>query len=177
MDYNPKAEETIRFFKIIQNKFHYAAHGNTAAEVIYKRANAEKPFMGLTNFKGELPSINDIEIAKNYLTEEELRMLNNLVSGYFDFAEFNAIKHKPMRMKDYINRLDKILNSLDADILRNAGKVSHKSAVEKAKNEYKKYQVKELSSIEKEYLNSIYNLNKIAEGLTKNRTIHNTHTT
>lgn len=111
IDYNPKSEETIKFFKIVQNKFHYATHGNTAAEVIYKRADSTKPFMGLTNFKGELPSINDIEVAKNYLTEEELMMLNNLVSGYFDFAEFQAMKHKPMRMKDYINQLDKILNS------------------------------------------------------------------
>ncbi len=103
IDYNPKAEETIKFFKIVQNKFHYATHGNTAAEVIYNRADSDKPFMGLTNFKGELPSINDIDIAKNYLTEEELMMLNNLVSGYFDFAEFQAMKHKPMRMKDYVN--------------------------------------------------------------------------
>lgn len=102
IDYDPKAEETIKFFKIVQNKFHYAVHGNTTAEVIYKRANSNKPFMGLTNFKGELPIINDIEVAKNYLTEEELIMLNNLVSGYFDFAEFQAMKHKVMTMKDYI---------------------------------------------------------------------------
>lgn len=119
IDYNPKAEETIKFFKIVQNKFHYAAHGNTAAEIIYNRADSNKPFMGLTNFKGELPSINDIEIAKNYLTEEELMMLNNLVSGYFDFAEFQAMKHKPMRMKDYINQLDKILNSLERKCFKN----------------------------------------------------------
>ena len=112
IDYNPKAEETIKFFKIVQNKFHYAVHGNTAAEVIYNRVDSNKPFMGLTSFKGELPSINDIDIAKNYLTEEELLMLNNLVSGYFDFAEFQAMKHKPMYMKDYLNQLDKILDSL-----------------------------------------------------------------
>ena len=140
IDYNPKAEETIKFFKIVQNKFHYAAHGNTAAEVIYNRVDSNKPFMGLTSFKGELPSINDIEIAKNYLTEEELIMLNNLVSGYFDFAEFQAMKHKPMRMKDYINQLDKILNSIDAKVLRNSGSISHKEAIDKAKTEYKKYQ-------------------------------------
>ncbi len=142
IDYNPKAEETIKFFKIVQNKFHYAAHGNTAAEVIYKRADSNKPFMGLTNFKGELPSINDIETAKNYLTEEELLMLNNLVSGYFDFAEFQALKHKPMRMKDYINQLDKILSSLDAKLLTNSGTISHKEAIDKAKKEYQKYQKK-----------------------------------
>ncbi len=167
IDYNPESEETIKFFKIVQNKFHFAAHRNTAAEVIYNRANSNKPFMGLTNFKGELPNINDIEIAKNYLTEEELLMLNNLVSGYFDFAEFQAMKHKPMRMKDYINQLDKILDSLDANVLMNAGKISHKEAIEKAKLEYGKYQIKELTSIEKEYLNSINKINKIAEKLNK----------
>lgn len=167
IDYNPKAEETIRFFKIVQNKFHYATHGNTAAEIIYNRADSNKPFMGLTNFKGELPSINDIEIAKNYLSEEELLMLNNLVSGYFDFAEFQALKHKPMRMKDYISQLDKILFSLDTKVLTNAGTVSHKEAIEKAKIEYQKYQIKELSPIEKEYLNSINKINQIAESLDK----------
>lgn len=167
IDYNPKAEETIKFFKIVQNKFHFAAHGSTAAEVIYNRADSNKPFMGLTNFKGELPSINDIEIAKNYLTEDELLMLNNLVSGYFDFAEFQAMKHKPMKMLDYINQLDKILNSLDANVLNNAGSISHKKAVEKAKLEYEKYQIKELSPIEKEYLNSINKINKIAEKINK----------
>lgn len=165
IDYNPKAEETTKFFKIVQNKFHFATHGNTAAEVIYNRANSNKPFMGLTNFKGELPSINDIEIAKNYLTEEELLMLNNLVSGYFDFAEFQAMRHKPMRMRDYIKQLDKILDSLDANVLDNSGSISHKKATEKAKLEYEKYQIKELSSIEKEYLNSINKINKVVEKL------------
>ena len=171
IDYNPKAEETIRFFKIVQNKFHYATHGNTAAEIIYNRADSNKPFMGLTNFKGELPSINDIEIAKNYLSEEELLMLNNLVSGYFDFAEFQALKHKPMRMKDYINQLNKILSSLDTKVLTSTGTVSHKEAIEKAKMEYKKYLVKELSPIEKEYLNSIKKINQIAENLVKKQKI------
>jgi len=144
-----------------------AVIGNTAAEVIYNRADSNKPFMGLTNFKGELPSINDIEIAKNYLTEDELLMLNNLVSGYFDFAEFQAMKHKPMRMRDYINQLDKILNSLDANVLNNAGSISYKKAVEKAKLEYEKYQIKELSPIEKEYLNSINKINEIAGKINK----------
>ena len=167
IDYDPKAEETIKFFKIVQNKFHYAAHGNTAAEVIYNRADSNKPFMGLTSFKGELPCINDIEVAKNYLTEEELIMLNNLVSGYFDFAEFQAMKHKVMTMKDYINQLDKILFSLDANVLTNAGTVSHKEAIEKAKEEYQKYQIKELSPIEKEYLNSIKKINHIVETIDK----------
>ena len=123
--------------------------------------------MGLTNFKGELPNINDIEIAKNYLSVEELKMLNNLVSGYFDFAEFQAMRHKPMRMKDYINQLDKILNSLDVKVLTNSGKISHKDAINKARIEYKKYQVKELSPIEKEYLNSINEINRVVENLNK----------
>lgn len=163
IDYDPKSEETKKFFKIVQNKFHYAAHGHTASEVIYSRVNADKPFMGLTTFEGELTSIKDIEIAKNYLTEEELLMLNNLVSGYFDFAEFQAMKHKPMRMQDYLNQLDKILMSVDANILNNAGNISHQKAMEKAKREYDKYQTKEFNSIEKEYLNSIKTLNKIVE--------------
>lgn len=157
--------------QIVQNKFHYAVHENTAAEVIYKRADSTKPFMGLTNFKGELPSINDIEITKNYLNEEELLMLNNLVSGYFDFIEFQVLKHKPMRMKDYINQLDKILSSLDTKVLNSTGTVSHKEAIEKAKIQYKKYLVKELSPIEKEYLNSIKKINKIAENLVKKQKI------
>lgn len=169
IDYNPKALETIKFFKIVQNKFHYATHGNTAAEVIYNRADSSKPFMGLTNFKREMPSINDIEVAKNYLTEDELLMLNNLVSGFFDFAEFQAMKHKPMRMQDYINQLDMILNSIDAKILVNAGNVTHESAINKAKLEYKKYQVKNLSSIEREYLNSINKINKIVDKLDKGK--------
>ena len=98
VDYNPHSEESVRFFKIVQNKLHYAAHGHTAAEVIYQRADAEKPFMGLTSFAGELPALKDIGIAKNYLEENELKVLNNLVSGYFDLAEINAIEHKPMYM-------------------------------------------------------------------------------
>ena len=169
IDYNPKSEETIKFFEIVQNKFHYAVHGHTAAEIIYNRADSNKPFMGLTNFKGELPSISDIDVAKNYLLEEELLLLNNLVSGYFNFSEFQAIKHKSMRMIDYINQLDKILSSLDTKILTNSGTVSHKNAIDKAKEEYKKYQVKELTSIEKEYLNSIKNLGEIVENIDRNR--------
>ena len=102
VDYNPHSEESVRFFKIVQNKLHYAAHGHTAAEVIYQRADAEKPFMGLTSFSGELPALKDIGIAKNYLEENELKVLNNLVSGYFDLAEINAIEHKPMYMDDYV---------------------------------------------------------------------------
>ena len=110
VDYDPKADESIRFFKIVQNKLHYAAHGHTAAEVIFERADAEKPFMGLTTFPGEQPRKEDVLIAKNYLNEKELKILNNLVSGYFDFAEIQAIKRSPMYMSDYIHHLDLILS-------------------------------------------------------------------
>ena len=111
VDYDPKADESIRFFKIVQNKLHYAAHGHTAAEVIFERADAEKPFMGLTTFRGEQPRKEDVLIAKNYLNEKELKILNNLVSGYFDFAEIQAIKRSPMYMSDYIHHLDLILST------------------------------------------------------------------
>ncbi len=111
VDYNPNSEQSILFFKIVQNKLHYAAHGHTATEVIYERADAEKPFMGLTSFKGELPALKDIGIAKNYLNEDELKILNNLVSGYFDLAEINAIEHRPMYMSDYVEQLDSVLSS------------------------------------------------------------------
>ena len=167
IDYNPTAKETIEFFKIVQNKFHYAAHGHTAAEVVYDRVDSNKPFLGLTSFSGELPSIKDIKVAKNYLTEEELKLLNNLVSGYFDFAEFQAIKHKPMYMRDYLKQLDKILESLDVDILDNSGKISHNKAIDKATKEYRKYQIKTLTPIEKEYLKLINQLNNSINELKK----------
>ena len=155
VDYNPKSDESIQFFKIVQNKLHYAAHGHTAAEVIYDRADAEKPFMGLTNFEGELPSINDVKIAKNYLSESELKILNNLVSGYFDIAEINAIEHRPMYMSDYVAQLDSILSSGNRKLLEEAGKISHEQAMKKAKEEYRKYQVLTLSPVEKAYLESL----------------------
>ena len=141
---------------------HYAAHGHTASEVIYERADAEKPFMGLTTFKGEIPVLQDVVIAKNYLTEEELKVLNNLVSGYFDFAEIQAIRHRPMYMEDYIRRLDTILSSTGEKLLVGAGTVSHRRALEKAKGEYKKYQVKTISPVEKAYLDTLKEIsNKI----------------
>ena len=155
VDYNPKSDESIQFFKIVQNKLHYAAHGHTAAEVIYDRADAEKPFMGLTNFEGELPSINDVKIAKNYLSESELKILNNLVSGYFDIAEINAIEHRPMYMSYYGAQLDSILSSGNRKLLEGAGKISHEQAMEKAKEEYRKYQVLTLSPVDKAYLESL----------------------
>jgi hypothetical protein len=111
VDYDPQSNVSVEFFKIVQNKLHYATHGHTAAEVIYERADSNKPFMGLTSFKGDLPSVNDIKVAKNYLSVEELKILNNLVSGYFDFAEIQAMRRKPMYMNDYIQQLDNILSS------------------------------------------------------------------
>ena len=160
VDYNPHSEESVRFFKIVQNKLHYAAHGHTAAEVIYQRADAEKPFMGLTSFSGELPALKDIGIAKNYLEENELKVLNNLVSGYFDLAEINAIEHKPMYMDDYVKQLDSVLSSGNRKILTGSGSVSHKQALEKAKSEYRKYQEITLTPVEKAYLESIKEVSK-----------------
>ena len=160
VDYNPHSEESVRFFKIVQNKLHYAAHGHTAAEVIYQRADAQKPFMGLTSFSGELPALKDIGIAKNYLDESELKVLNNLVSGYFDLAEINAIEHKPMYMDDYVNQLDSVLSSGNRKLLTGSGSVSHKQALEKAKSEYRKYQEITLTPVEKAYLESIKEVSK-----------------
>ena len=160
VDYNPHSEESVRFFKIVQNKLHYAAHGHTAAEVIYQRADAQKPFMGLTSFSGELPALKDIGIAKNYLDESELKVLNNLVSGYFDLAEINAIEHKPMYMDDYVKQLDSVLSSGNRKLLTGSGSVSHKQALEKAKSEYRKYQEITLTPVEKAYLESIKEVSK-----------------
>lgn len=160
VDYNPHSEESINFFKIVQNKLHFAAHGHTAAEIIYERANAEKPFMGLTSFSGELPALKDIGIAKNYLQESELKILNNLVSGYFDLAEINAIEHKPMYMDDYVKQLDLVLSSGNRKLLVGSGSVSHKQAIDKAKAEYRKYQENTLTPVEQAYLESIRNVEK-----------------
>ena len=160
VDYNPHSEESDRFFKIVQNKLHYAVHGHTAAEVIYQRADAENPFMGLTSFAGELPALKDIGIAKNYLEENELKVLNNLVSGYFDLAEINAIEHKPMYMDDYVKQLDSVLSSGNRKLLTGSGSVSHKQALEKAKSEYRKYQEITLTPVEKAYLESIKKVSK-----------------
>ena len=160
VDYDPRTPESITFFKIVQNKLHYAAHGHTAAEVIYERADSDKPFMGLTVFAGDHPSLKEVVIAKNYLTEEELKVLNNLVSGYFDFAEIQAMKRKPMYMADYIKQLDNILSATGEKVLQNAGRVSHQEAIEKATTEFKKYQVKTLSTVEEDYLEILKSLEK-----------------
>ena len=160
VDYDPHSEESIKFFKIVQNKLHYAAHGHTASEVIYYRADAEKPFMGLTSFSGELPALKDIGIAKNYLQENELKVLNNLVAGYFDLAEINAIEHKPMYMDDYVKQLDTVLSSGNRKLLVGSGTVSHKQAMDKAKSEYRKYQEITLTPVEQAYLESIKKISK-----------------
>ena len=169
VDYDPKSPQSVEFFKIVQNKLHYAAHGHTAAEVIYQRADADKPYMGLTSFSGEMPVLNDVGIAKNYLDEKELKVLNNLVSGYFDIAEINALEHRPMYMNDYIAQLDRVLSSSGRQLLTNAGKVSHKQAIDKASKEYRKYQVKTLSPVEEEYLKVVQDLNKTAKKKSRER--------
>lgn len=167
VDYDPKSDESKEFFKIVQNKLHYAAHGHTAAEVIAKRADAGKLFMGLLAFSESGVIKKDIAVAKNYLTEEELKVLNNLVSGYFDFAEIHAMKHKPMYMKDYIKHLDGILLANGEDVLLGAGSISHEKAIEKAEVEYKKYQAKTFSEVERAYLDTIKIVQKKAQKIKK----------
>lgn len=167
VDYDPKSAESVAFFKMVQNKLHYAAHGHTAAEVIYERADASKPFMGLMAFSGDFPTGKDIGIAKNYLTEEELRILNGIVSGYFDFAEVQALRHRPMYMSDYVAHLDSILRSTGEVLLDGAGTVSHAQALEKAKREYQKYQVQTISPVEEAYLQTIKKVEKTARRETK----------
>ena len=163
VDYDPNSAESIAFFKMVQNKLHYAAHGHTAAEVIYERADADKPFMGLTSFSGDFPTAKDIVIAKNYLTEGELRMLNGIVSGYFDFAEVQAMRHRPMHMSDYVEHLDRVLSSTGEQLLVSAGKVSHKQAIEKANREYQRFVVQNLSPVEEAYLQTIKEVEKTAK--------------
>lgn len=154
-DYDPQSEESLTFFKIVQNKLHFAAHGHTASEVIYMRVDSDKPFAGLTNFKRDEPTQAEAMIAKNYLQEKELKVLNNLVAAYFDLAELNAIEEREMRMADYIRELDTILASTGRKVLNNAGNISQTQAKEKATIEYKKYKAKTLSGVENDYLKTI----------------------
>jgi hypothetical protein len=155
IDYDPNAEVSIEFFKKVQNKIHYAVHGQTAAEVIYTRADAEKDFMGLMTFPGSRPYLKDVVVAKNYLDEKELRTLGQIVSGYLDFAERQVEREQTMTMKDWAEHLDKILTMSGEQLLQGAGSVSHEIAVEKATSEYKKYQQKALSEAENNYLESL----------------------
>lgn len=154
-DYEAKDEKSLLFFKTVQNKLHFATHGQTAAELIYSRVDADKEFMGLTTFKGALPRKADAQTAKNYLSEKELRDLNLLVSGYFDFAERYAERHEHLYMQDYLDHLDKILQANGDAVLHGAGHRSHKQAMNKVDAEYAKYQEKTLSPVEKDYLESI----------------------
>lgn len=163
IDYDPKADISSAFFKKVQNKIHYAVHGRTAAEVIFERADADKEFMGLTTFPGERPYLKDTVIAKNYLSEKELRSLGQIVSGYLDFAERQAEREQVMTMQDWAEHLDRILTMSGEDLLQNAGSVTHEKAVEKASAEYKKYQQKTLSEVEKNYLDSLRFLKDEAE--------------
>lgn len=155
IDYDPRAEISVDFFKKVQNKIHYAVHGQTAAEVIYNRADSEKEFMGLTSFKGNRPHLSDVKIAKNYLDEKELRSLGQLVSGYLDFAERQAEREQTMTMKEWSEHLDRILTMSGEQLLIGAGSISHTQAIDKATGEYKKYQQKTLSQVEKDYLDTI----------------------
>ena len=163
IDYDPNAEISQQFFKTIQNKMHWAAHGNTAAEIIYQRANASQPFLGLTNFKGEKPTKKETEIAKNYLRQEELDILNRMVTAYLEIAELQALNQKPMYMSDWFARLDDFLTMTGNNILQNAGTISHQQALDKAHMEYEKYKEQtknELSKVEKDFIKLIDNTAK-----------------
>jgi len=164
IDYDPKDELSIDFFKTVQNKMHYATHGHTAAEIIFTRVDSEKDYLGLTYFKGDYPTKSETEIAKNYLTEEELNILNRMVSAYLDIAEINALDRHPMTMQDWINELDSFLKMTRKDILKGSGKISHEQALKKAHEEYDKYMKKHLTIAERDYLEM---LNKEVEEIDK----------
>ncbi|MBO4895075.1 MAG: virulence RhuM family protein [Clostridia bacterium] len=161
IDYDPKADTSIEFFKKVQNKIHYAVSGETAAEIIYKRADAEKDFMGLMTFAGNQPTLSEVKTAKNYLDEKELRVMGQLVSGYLDFAERQAEREIPMTMKDWADHLDGILTSTGEQLLIGAGSISHDKAMLKAETEYKKYKQRTISDAERDYLEAIDELKKI----------------
>lgn len=163
IDYNPRSDTSIEFFKKVQNKIHFAVHGQTAAEVIYSRADAEKEFMGLKTFEGDRPHLKDAVVAKNYLDEKELRAMGQIVSGYLDFAERQAERRQPMTMKDWAEHLDRILTMSGEQLLHGNGSVSHDKAVEKATTEYKKYQQKTLSDVEKAFLDSIKQIENVGK--------------
>lgn len=162
VDYNSESEDAKLFFATVQNKMHYAIHGHTASELIYDRVNAEKDFMGLEIFKGELPTLNEAKIAKNYLTEKELKSLNSLVSGYLDFAERQAQREIPMTMKNWIEHVNKILEATGEKILLDSGRISRNQMEKKVTHEYRKYSKKTLTQVEKDYLRQIHSIEKIA---------------
>ena len=158
VDYNSKSNEAKCFFATVQNKMHFAIHNHTASELIYNRVDSDKEFMGLSTFKGELPTLSEAKIAKNYLTEKELKGLNQLVSGYLDFAERQAEKEVTMTMKDWIEHVDKILMATGENLLDGNGEISHKQMTNKVEKEYKKYQENTLSKVERDYLEEIKNI-------------------
>ena len=164
IDYDPKSELSINFFKTVQNKMHYATHGNTAAEIIFERVDANKRNLGLTNFKGDILTRQEVEIAKNYLIEDELNVLNRMVSAYLDIAELNALDRRAMKMQDWINELDDFLKLTRKDILNHKGMVSHEQALKKAHEEYDKYMESHLTRAERDYLTI---LNKTIEDLNR----------
>jgi hypothetical protein len=163
IDYSPKSKETTLFFKVVQNKIHYATNKQTAAELIHSRADAEKDFMGLTTFAGALPVRSEISIAKNYLNNEELFRMNRLVNAFFDLAELKAQEQTPMHMKDWVAELDKFSKMYGKGLLLDVGKVGHEQAIDRAEKEYKKYQAKTLSPVEEAYLDSIKEIQKRVE--------------
>lgn len=164
IDYDSKSDTSILFFQTIQNKMHWAAHGHTAAEIVYERVDCTKEYMGLTSFNGVNPNKKEIEVAKNYLNEEELNVLNRMVTAYLEIAELQALNRKPMYMKDWTERIDEFLKMTGNDILTHAGTISHNQALEKANTEYKKYKDKiknELSNVEKDFIKQLDNTAKI----------------
>ena len=166
IDYNPKAESSVQFFKQVQNKMHWAAHKHTAAEVIYQRADADKDNMGLTTWSGKRIKLSDVEVAKNYLDEKELDALNKIVTAYLDIAEVHALNQEPMYMKDWLETIDDYLRMTRRDILTTKGKVTHQQALEKAHLEYEKYKRNQeyiLSPVECHFLESIGELDKLDE--------------
>ena len=166
IDYNPKAEISIEFFKEVQNKMHWASHGHTAAEIIMQRADGEKDFMGLTNFEGDTPTLQEATIAKNYLTEEELNVLNRIVSMYLDYAELQALNENPMTMRDWANELDYFIKMNRKDVLKTKGTVSHEEALEKARSEYRKYKERislNPTEVELHYLEATNELKKLTD--------------
>ena len=167
IDYNPSAESSVAFFKQVQNKMHWAAHKHTAAEIIYQRADSDKQNMGLTSWSGKQIKKTDVEIAKNYLSEKELDALNKIVTAYLDIAEVRALNHEPMYMKDWLETIDDYLKMTRREILSTAGRISHEQALDKAHEEYKKFKAKErdqISLVEKHFLESIGELDKIGDG-------------
>lgn len=173
IDYDPSTEMSRKFFQIVQNKMHWAAHGHTAAEVIAGRVDAEKTHMGLTSWTGAKPSRSDVETAKNYLTAEELDTLNRIVSMYLDFAELQALNRKPMYMRDWITKLDEFLRVSERDILTHAGRVSHEDAIEKARAEYEKFRKRILekpSPVERHFIEAVQEVKQLEKG--RAQTIH-----